>query len=785
MAKKQTLKSLLGGADGRVQASLNLAPKKIQPTIGGVAGTTPPTVQSVQRAESTPLGQLASSLSKINPALQSFYKGYQTEAEFQKETFKERFAGLTDDERRELINAQKKDLDNTEAQINQNFRGDVGLNPLASIYAEKYLGAAKNTEASVFMANQIEAYKKEIEKLPATQKPSQVDIQARVEGFVDQYNEQGGEDGGQLFEKGSLRYRGLLSATRNKVDHLKMTLPKVLEDHHKDVVFLPNMANVIRSIALDLSQDTVDDTGQPLVDKTDLAASLKGLNVLDIPDTQKVLEMVVDGFAAEDGEYAEAVISKIAEVAKIGNEPLSSNIGFYNSLLERAESKLEAFEAQRTKEDERTIKAFTAQNRNSIEEAMFGVKDPETGEFVEGSQEKAEGVILQILKNVNEADNLSEDAKDALKAFYENELDDLNNKQDRAINAMSNYYSAEMSHNAISGSSAVMENVYESLAEVTKGFPNITQSSNDILIAPFEESSRLEQVLSPDALQIIGRHTNKFYADMSELERAAIRQGLLGDAARADYVVQGTLSENGLKDKFKKGLVKDLIAYQTRKAQIAQEKEAENTARDAQVQQASDNLAQITKDKLTVSDGVRGTDESLRVDTFSFFSTKRTNELIKQFYATGDYLALNPDERTEKLVPEAYDKILNYASDNLPSLLNQALERKRPNARFIKTPNQRAESIKNYQDAKACVGYGTKEIIDIIESGDVPDTEVSYDANGVPYAKDYFKEGYKEIKIIDLEDNPANVTKLAEFLGISELQLKKSQEIYRNKYFIK
>jgi phosphoribosylformimino-5-aminoimidazole carboxamide ribonucleotide (ProFAR) isomerase len=76
-------------------------------------------------------------------------------------------------------------------------------------------------------------------------------------------------------------------------------------------------------------------------------------------------------------------------------------------------------------------------------------------------------------------------------------------------------------------------------------------------------------------------------------------------------------------------------------------------------------------------------------------------------------------------------------------------------------------------------------MIDIIESGDVPDTDVAYDANGVPYAKDYFQEGYKEMKIVDLDDNPDNVTKLAELLGIKESELKASQDAYRKKYFIK
>ena len=80
MAKKQTLKSLLGGGDGRVQASLNLGTPKLQPTIGR-GGQSVTATQGTLRADQTQLGMLASSLEKLNPALQAYRKGYYAEAE--------------------------------------------------------------------------------------------------------------------------------------------------------------------------------------------------------------------------------------------------------------------------------------------------------------------------------------------------------------------------------------------------------------------------------------------------------------------------------------------------------------------------------------------------------------------------------------------------------------------------------------------------------------------------------------------------------------------------------
>ena len=788
MAKKQTLKSLLGASDGRVQASLRLDPVSISPTITRVAGSTPATVQAVQSANSSQLGQLANALQKLNPALQDYHEGGIAQAEFQKEEFRERFAGLTPDERKELINAQQKELENTESEINKRFRGEYGLNPLAKVYAEKYLGASKNTEASTYMANQVEAYKKEIEKLPANQQPSSDEIEARVEGFVEQYNEQAGEEGGQLFDKGSLRYRGLLSATRSKVEYLKGTLPKVLEDHHKDVVVMPALANTIRSIALDSAQDTPDAEGNPLVGNKDINAALKGLDVLDTKDTQKVLKMIVEGFAPEDGQYAEIAIARIAEVAKIGNQPLINDTGFYNELLEIADGKEKAYYQNKSIEDDRAVTAFISENRDTIEDAYFGTTDDD-GNVIEGSQEKAEARLDKLLADINSSEELNDDVKAILTAHYQDEQDSLDAKADRAIGRMKVYYSdKDMSDTVLTGDKAVDEYTREAIFNVNKEFPKVTERSNDILVAPFNETAQLDQVVSPEAMSIIIRNRNFFHEGMAELEREALRQGLKGDAARAKYVKDRVLGKNGLKEQFKNNLIKDLTAFQMQKAGIAQAEDDEKTARDKQVEQAAANLAQITEDKLGTFKKKRTGEEGFSVDTRTFMSLdsrqSRTGELITRFYATGDYLALNPDESDEKLVPKAYDRILEYASENLPLLLEDALSLKSANNRYKKKEHQ-LKDIKQYQDAKAFVGYTTREMIDIIESGDVPDTTVAYDANGVAYAKDYFQKGYKEIKIVDLDENPENVTKLAELLGIKESELKASQDTYRKKYFIK
>jgi hypothetical protein len=393
-----------------------------------------------------------------------------------------------------------------------------------------------------------------------------------------------------------------------------------------------------------------------------------------------------------------------------------------------------------------------------------------------------------MIIDISESEEFNDDVKEALIDYYEDELRNLDNKTDRLIGRMERYYStADMSDAVLTGNKAVDEYTREAIFNVNKEFPNVTEASNDILIAPFNESAKLDQVVSPEAMSIIVSNRNTFNTAFEDLKREATRQGLEGDAERAQYVKDRVLGENGLKAQFKKNLIKELSAFQMKKAGIAQAKKAEDDARDAQVKEAAANLAQIRKDKFDVTGGTRQQEEGFNVNTKTIFDTPqtRTSDLITGFYATGDYLALNPNESEEKLVPKAYDKILDYASENLPKMLDDALSTTGVDKKRKKTPQARLADIKQYQDAKAFVGYTTKEMIDIIESGDVPDTDVAYDANGVPYAKDYFQEGYKEMKIVDLDDNPDNVTKLAELLGIKESELKASQDAYRKKYFIK
>ena len=195
MAKKQTLKSLLGGGDGRVQASLNLGTPKLQPTIGR-GGQSVTATQGTLRADQTQLGMLASSLEKLNPALQAYRKGYYAEAEKDKMLFKEKFAGMDDAERQALVQAQEANLAATEDSINNKLRGQYGLNPLAGIYAEKLVGASMSTEYNKFIAEKLEEKKREIEQLPWEKRPTAADMETFISDLTQQYLNTGSKDGG-------------------------------------------------------------------------------------------------------------------------------------------------------------------------------------------------------------------------------------------------------------------------------------------------------------------------------------------------------------------------------------------------------------------------------------------------------------------------------------------------------------------------------------------------------------------------------------------------------------
>ena len=413
---------------------------------------------------------LASSLEKLNPALQAYRKGYYAEAEKDKMLFKEKFAGMDDAERQALVQAQEANLAATEDSINAKLRGQYGLNPLAGIYAEKLVGASMSTEYNKFIAEQLEKKKREIEQLPWEQRPTAADMETFISDLTQQYLNTGSKDGGVLFENGTLRYQGFMASTAAKREELKLTIPKSLEDHHKDTVFIPNLATNIRNVALDISELEAVDGTQPNNKRARLNTYLRYLDTLDIADTQKVLTDMVEGFAVEDADFAREALGEVAENLKIGNEPFKGS-KLYNDLLQKIDAKEDAWKNETKERNTEIYNEYVKRYKPELYKIRNGEFD-EKGNYIEGTGglDAVNAYIRAEVTKIRDDKDLPQEVKNSLIGFFENEASSLERMDDNMRSNMAEYYTEEVMATNISNEVQIQKLFGEVIANTTTDF---------------------------------------------------------------------------------------------------------------------------------------------------------------------------------------------------------------------------------------------------------------------------------------------------------------------------
>lgn len=787
MAKKKTLKSLLGGSDGRVQASLDLAKKPLRPTIqqGGQSYTA---VQETQKASQSQLGMLADSLSKLNPALQSLHKGYMAETETQKMEFAETFQGLSDEERTNLINEKQTALKNTEKTINSQLRGQYGLNPLASIYAEKLVGGAASTEFSKYSLSAIEDYKKKIEELPIDQRPNEAAYRAWADNLVNEFNASGGADGGELFEKGSLRHSGLLASTKDLRDKLSLELPKKFSDHHKDTVYIPSLVSNLRAASTDATI-----TKEARLEK--ITTFLSYLEPLDVADTKKVMTQLTESFKAEDADFARTALTAIAEVTKIGTEQMIGSV-LMDDLLEKIDDTERAYE--REKIDEEIIQLNKFKDEMTPEfDAIYNGELDENGVVIEGSGgvDAAQNYIRNKREQIQNDEDISPSLKRDMLAFIDQEHDNVPVKMDRMIGDISDFVDkSEVSTEANTGMRIVETLLLTEIEGLRDSFPDVNQQNNPFYNQPLGEKELLARFLDGDVGIMVSQERRAYEQGYRNLLERATQLGLKTRQERGTWVMEQLNAKGGLADKFKENLKVKLKAFGAEKLQTQKEIKAEEERVEAVATEATNSLNEITENKLRFIDASkerRTTTDSLSLPPVYplTIKTEYTSRVVAAYNSSALFIQSEEgDIKQAALLPDAYSKITTVVEENIADLQSDAMKLAGSmdvNNRRRKTQGAYERDVTQYQNAKAFLGYTAKEIADIIESGNVEGSLYASDEVGIRYNKDYFQKSYKALKINGLADTPEDAARLAELLGITPEELNKSQEDYRKKYFIK
>jgi len=806
MAKKQTLKSLLGGSDGRVQASLDLGKKPLRPTIqqGGQSYTA---VQETQKASQTQLGMLANSLSKLNPALQSLHKGYMAETETQKMEFSETFEGLSDDERKTLVNEKQTALANTEKTINSQLRGQYGLNPLASIYAEKLVGGAASVDFAKYSKGEIENYKKTIETMPIDQRPDQDAYRAWADNLVNEFNAQGGAEGGELFEQGSLRHKGLLASTKDLRDKLSLELPKTFEDHHKDTVYKPSLISNL----LDASTDATITSEERNAKLTTL---LTYLEPLDVEDTKDVMTQLSQSFKAEDADFARTSLMEIARVTKIGTEQMLGS-RFMDDLLEQIDDTERAYEREKIDEEIIQFNAFKDTATREIDAIYNGQKDDD-GVVIEGSGgvDATQNFLKGKIEEINNDESLSPSLQRDYISFLEAEHDNAPVRMDRIIDGINDFIDkSEVSTESNTGTQPVVEPVILSIIEDLRvEYPDVSQQNNPFFNQPLGEKELLDRFLDGDVGIIISQERRAYEQGYQNLLERATQLGFKTRQERGTWVMEQLNAKDGLADKFKERLKVKLKGFASEKLQTQKAKAAEDARKDDEAKEITANLTEITNNRLFEARKTNPRNTSfepfLTVPAEGIIETpmEHANRLIPLYNNTALFVKSDAPEVSKgrkgadqsskqarsEMLPEAYEEISAYVTDVLPDLQKRAMEGTSTKLRTSSKVKTRYKSqsdyetdVTNYQSAKAFLGYTAKEMADIIESGDVVGSSYASDSVGISYNKDYFQNSYKALKINGLADAPEDTARLAELLGITPEELNKSQEDYRKKYFIK
>ena len=392
---KQTLKQLLGTSDERVQVELNLATPRLRNVIerGGSYSTA-----FVNAPKTNNFARIADALGKINPIIEQYQKSKQIgqQAELAKakgallserigltekkteliqteidqiqaeagiEGFKNFLSGATPEAKNEIITTLAKRQEQTKEAIDAEFRQEYGLNPLASIRAERLLGATKEAEYLAFRNEAVEQYKQNM----GGKVPSQEDIEEFVYGLADGFLD---ENDIQM-EKGSLMHQGFMSSIMEQTGKDVSTLQTAFSEYHRDNIAVPAIANNFYSA---YKHSFIDKGYDDSV--IQLETAWKDTGMLEPAQQENVIKQTFNLIRPENSDEAEDFLELLASSnIKIGTQKFEDTT-LYEEIAQNIEDKAEVYEAEQDKElaeaHKSTILEYTKTLNNYYDEGRVG-----------------------------------------------------------------------------------------------------------------------------------------------------------------------------------------------------------------------------------------------------------------------------------------------------------------------------------------------------------------------------------------------------------------------------
>lgn len=348
MARKQTLKQLLGTSDERQEVTLDLRPTQLTPTIrgGGSYGIAAPPIP-----KETTFSQLASALGKINPIIKEYQETKLTkektnliQAETQILDIQEKWEGMSDEERKEFLDQQIEGRDAAEKAINKEFRGKYELNPIALVRAQKIIGASYVDE----LTRDEEV---DFNEFLSNRDPLEGQINADDIGeFYDSRDKEFVEKNQWLIES-PLAMDGFNARLRDtRIRNQKQFLADG-QKYYKENVLYPHISKNLTSI-MTLPASNAE---QGVSINENIDEIWKVTDGLSFAETSKMLTDWVGSVSMEDAERVSYYLPKIGQL-KIGNTTVANTPEVYNVIEETIYQRQEEFDKRIEEEEDEEAK---------------------------------------------------------------------------------------------------------------------------------------------------------------------------------------------------------------------------------------------------------------------------------------------------------------------------------------------------------------------------------------------------------------------------------------------
>lgn len=767
MARKQTLKSLLGASDGRVETELNLGVPRLSSTVTPTSGGG----VYVGRTPESPLTKVASALGGLNSKLAQYSQDRLRDQESLARIEKLKSQTALTNEKIEFVNTQKEfetfasehlhtfvaerknELYKTEDEIDKIFKDEYNLNPLNSKRAQALAGAELRSDFNRHVESGIQKLKEDMingDGVPL----SQDEVNALVDGLVDGFVEDNNISGSVL--------NGLYQATENDRLVYKTKLTSELTEYHQDNVIIPRVTTALMDIVEGDIENSLNVNGQLVPNRQSTPSrineTLRLAQGLPPEKLLKMMENIENTIDLEDAALGVTTFQQVAAQLKIGNQSYVDTAD-YQRLAAQLEDKVEKYEAQQNTLFNTRV-ATHERNQNPIVDQRYTLKGENGG--VSGVEAYRQSEIERINKITDPMERKAE-----LEAL-EKSINGIMVRHDRAIKDISDHSSYNI-ENGYSNAAVVdiATRLGNELNDVSEG--GVINPQNTGLFRTDEGYTVGDQTFTPEAQKVYNNHYTIASTEVTSLKDEIARRVLIGEI---DAQEGGALLTEGMRaihEQFESGVRKDFMSIvKSRESEIIAQQDSDKQKQ----QDAQDKVNRI--DNLLVGKRGKAADgEAITGIVLPFMEDDVAMRMIGSYNDTATLVA------SGEKVPEGIDmetarsQIVDLAQEGVNSLVSAASRRRRGVAHqgvstrgaFIRNNGDKYRTMRNF------IGYDGQEVLNILGARDA--IGQGTDQHGFTYPAGYFDPN--TIRINGL-DNQQVAEQLAKQFNITVEQLLEAQE---------